>query len=128
MRYQSNAAIWDALHGYVSAGSLGSRSTQYRTLNILAWERESTGHDGDEMVLNGVKYGFPLQYYGGPIYTDNAAVQNHHSACHYPEAIQKHIEKEESLGMVIGPSESPPFTPWCHISPIMTRAKSDCNE
>ena len=48
--------------------------------NIPAWERESTGHDGDEMVLNGVKYSFPLRSQRGKMYTDNAKVHNHHSA------------------------------------------------
>ena len=62
------------------------------------------------------------------MYTDNVEVQNHHSARHYSEAIQKYIKKEKSLGKLIGPFESPHFTLWYHISSLTMRPKSYCNE
>ena len=92
------ARIYNVVASARTANAKGAKVILPTSLKILARERESTGHDSDEMVLNGVIYGFPLQYPGGPLYTDNVKVQNHHSARHYSEAIQKYIEKEKSLG------------------------------
>ena len=98
--------IYDVVASTRTTNAEGAKVILPTSLNILAWERESIEHDGDEMVLNGVQHGFQLHYHGGTMYTDNAKVQNHHSAPHYPEAIQKYIEKEKSLGTLIGSFES----------------------
>ena len=35
------------------------------------------------------------------------------------------MQKELELGGIIGPLKHPPFRQWCHLSPLMTRPKSD---
>ena len=122
------ARIYDVVVSGNAPNCNGARIKLKTSLNIAAWERESTGHPDDTLVLDGVNYGFPLQYGGGPLYNDKGPPQNHHSARQYPEAIHQYISKEKRLGTLIGPFDNPPFTPWCHVSPLMSRPKSDSHE
>ena len=94
-------------------------------LNVEAWQKYKTGHVMDNMVLDGVRYGFPLQYGGGPIYDGAVGSKNHHSGRAFPNAVNAYISKELQLGALVGPFLEPPFTPWCKVSPIMTRPKGD---
>ena len=50
---------------------------------------------------------------------------NHPSATDYPDHIREFIDKEMDLGGLVGPYEKPPFVPWCHVSPLMSREKGD---
>ena len=90
-------------------------------LNISAWEEMTTGHQDDSWVLQCLKYGFPIQYTGGPI---NNISPNHPSAVNHPTHIKDYIDVETQSGAMSGPFSTPPFTPWCNISPLMTRDKS----
>ena len=94
------------------------------TLNTQVWSELSTGHDDDEMIINGIRYGFPIQYTGGPVYGSNVT-DNHGSAVRYPTQVQDYLESETKIGALSGPYEAPPFTPWCVVSPLMTREKSE---
>ena len=122
------ARIYDTVVSFQKSNARGARIPLPTSLNLPAWERERTGHIDDIMVIDGVTFGFPLQYMGGPIYAQGDVVENHHSARYYPEAIQQYIVKETSLGTLVGPFDTPPFTPWCHVSPLMSRPKSDSAE
>ena len=106
----------------------GARCTLKSGLNFEAWDAIQTGHESDKLVLDGIRYGFPLQYTGGPIYVDPDKNVNHHSGRAYPEAVEEYINKEVQLGALVGPFPDPPFKPWCNISPIMTRPKQDTTE
>ena len=55
------ARIYNVVASARTTNAKGAKVILPTSLNILAWERETTGHDGDKMVLNGVKYGFSLQ-------------------------------------------------------------------
>ena len=62
----------------------------------------------------------------GPV-SDTKGVQNHASAIDYPEQVQAFLKKEAALGGVVGPFSTPPppFHPWCHTSPLMSRPKAN---
>ena len=122
------ALIYDVVVSQKATNSRGARIPLPTSLNLQAWERESTGHDDDALVMQRVAYGFSLQYLCGPIYNDGTHPPNHHSAHHYPAAIKTYIDKERALGTLIGPFDTPPFIPWCHVSPLMSRPKSDSDK
>ena len=96
-------------------------------LNIEVWKAECTGHPQDREVMQGIQHGFPIQYAGPPIYESQGG-QNHASATNYPAHIQSYIEEEIAHGAMEGPFPSPPFTPWCVVSPLMTREKADSHK
>ena len=91
-------------------------------LNVHAWEAIKTGHPDDTLVLDGVQYGFTLQYTGPPNPTESH-VNNHSSANTFPTKVREYIRKELEHGAMLGPFKTPPFE-WVHISPIMTREKA----
>ena len=102
-------------------------------LNIDMWDKYATGHSDDVLVLNGVRYGFPLQYTGGPKSsssheTNSTPVPNHSSATRYPEAVDHYLAIEVEKGAMVGPFQTPPFIPWCYTSPLMSRPKPNSEE
>ena len=125
---ESTVRIYEATVQQKTVNWKGARYPIKSSLNTTAWLHECTGHPDDELVLNGVMYGFPLQYSGGPLYRQAPPVQNHHSARQHSKEIDKYIQTEMLHGTLIGPFRDPPFTPWAHISPLMTRPKSDTKE
>ena len=78
------------------------------------------------VVLDGITYGFSLQYEGPPI-PSPAHVKNHQSATMYPVQVADYIKTELMAGAMMGPSTQPPFE-WTHISPLMTRPKASGND
>lgn len=63
---------------------------------------------------------------GPPLY--NQFQGNHSSAPQYDEHVIDYINKERRLGALAGPYKDPPFSPWCNISPILTREKTSKSE
>lgn len=92
-------------------------------LNIRLWEESATGHIDDHIVLSGVKHGFSLQYIGPPL--REVDIDMHESGRKYQKHIQEYIDTEIAQGAMVGPLYTPPFTPWCRTSPIMSRPKGD---
>ena len=115
--------IYDVVRETGVPNAMGARIRVPSNLNIPAWEfcLDLIGHRGH--ILEFVKYGFPMGY-AGPI-SDTVAAPNHPSATDYPTHIDEFVEKELSLGALVGPFATPPFRPWCHISPLMSREKGD---
>ena len=70
-----------------------------------------------------VEFGFPTGY-AGPV-SDTKGTPNHPSAENFPEHIDKFVQKEISLGGLVGPLDEPPFEPWCHVCPLMSREKGE---
>ena len=91
-------------------------------LNVDQWYTIATGHPYDRVVLDGVTYGFDLQYEGSPIPTD-MKITNHKSATAFPAQVREYIATELDAGAILGPFDPPQFT-WTHASPIMTRPKT----
>ena len=92
-------------------------------LKVEAWDFY-LGRLGDRhRVLDFIKFGFATGYIG-PV-SDTVGTPNHPSATEYPAQVRDFIEKERRSNGIIGPCDAPPFSPWCHASPLMTREKSD---
>ena len=115
-------ALYDAARSAFTRDTPHPRVDHTTDLLIDIWVRESTGHPADQLVLDGLRFGFPIQYKGPPVVTPTAKY-NHHSAEAYSTYVDKYMDKETSLGALDGPYEAPPFVPWFVASPLMTREK-----
>ena len=89
-------------------------------LNLRAWENQLADYP-DKRVINYLKFGFPLSLKGHEG-LNNKQVLNHYSALAYPEAVQEYLDKEVSLGAMLGPVCDLPAEE-VHCSPLMTRPK-----
>ena len=110
-----------------TSGDETLRPVIHTQLNIAQWEARATGHEQDELILDAIKHGFPVQYSGPPCY-DPPLIYNHSSATAHAQTIRDYIRKETDEGALHGPFTAPPFTPWMVFSPMMTRQKPDSRE
>ena len=117
------AALYDAALTAASTGTSPPGLDHTTALNFPAWNKEATGHLVDPLVLNGIVFGFPIQYVGPPV-IGPTPTYNHQSADTYPIHVDEYIDKELRAAALSGPYTDPPFTPWFASSPIMTREKS----
>lgn len=92
-------------------------------LNLELWYDIATGHNDDHIVLNGITYGFSLQYLGGPLHEND--IEMHSSGEKHIDHIQEYLDTELRFGAIAGPFQAPPFKQWTHTSPIMTRPKTE---
>ena len=113
--------IYDVVRATGLPNAMSARVPVPSSLNTGAWEYY-LGMLGDrENVLDFVQYGFPTGYVC-PV-SNTTDTPNHPSATDFPSHIQEFIDKEMELKGVAGPYPGPPFTPWCHVSPLMSREK-----
>ena len=115
--------IYNAVKGTGLPNAMGARQHVPTKLDVAAWESCFDEIGGRPHLLDFIKFGFPLGYVG-PV-SDTQDIDNHPSAADYPSQVGQFIDKEISLGGVIGPASVPPFHPWCHTSPLMSRPKND---
>lgn len=101
---------------------LGPRLVIKTENRLDAWFAASTGHMDDPWILDGICYGFPLQFRGPPIVCEFQG--NHPSATRFPEHVSQYIKQEIELCGIVGPFTGPPFVPWCHVAPLMSRPKA----
>lgn len=120
------AHIYDRVRASGLPNALGIRLQVPSGLNIENWERTFSYDSRHQEMLSFVKYGFPMGYLGPASPYDEQ--YNHSSAANYPVQIDKFIEKEISLGGIIGPMDQKPFQPWLHCSPMMSRPKRDSSD
>lgn len=102
---------------------LGARRRVPSLLNHEAWRAVATGHPDDQLVLDGLEFGFPLQYVGSKITRNNRT--SHPSAVRHINHVRRYLKTETENRALLGPFPRPPFKQWFNISPIMTRPKSD---
>ena len=119
----SYAAIYDLVRSTGVPNCLGARVPLPTNLNVSAWQRYIDTSTDEADIIDYIKFGFPLGYLGPESPTDG--VDNHDSATRFPNHIDQFIAVEKKAGALQGPFDSPPFTPWLHVSPLMTRPKSD---
>lgn len=91
-----------------------------------AWESFSTGHPDDPFVLDGIKYGFPLQYVGPKLSAHNP--ERHHSDFNDHSHILEYLSTESRNNALIGPFHSSPFEEWLFTAPLMTRPKDHASK
>lgn len=105
---------------------LGARRRVPSLLNHDTWRALATGHPDDQLVLDGLEFGFPLQYVGPVIMRHNRT--SHPSADKYMDHVRRYIDIETKNKALLGPFTRPPFKQWFNISPIMTRPKAESNK
>ena len=115
------ADIYSAVRETGLPNAIASRIVLPTKLNIPAWEKYLAGYD--DTLLDYIKYGFPMGYVGPT--SDTPSTVNHPSATQFRPQIDEFIQKEKSLGGLIGPFDDPPIIEWAHISPLMSRPKAD---
>ena len=124
---QATARLYDIARAANTPNHCGPRPFIPTDLAIDQWKASTTGHQDDDMILDGIQFGFPIQYQGPPI-LQPPTQYNHPSALNHGGVIEEYIEKETALGALYGPFDSPPFIPWMCTSPMMTREKQDSVE
>ena len=95
-----------------------------RKLNVTAWRMLAEGYH-DSIIFDYLEYGHPLGYVHGLAQLPTYESPNHPSALRHPDIIQKHLDTEILHGAMLGPFTIPPYSPWCHVSPMMTADKRD---
>lgn len=115
--------IYEEVRATGMPNAMGARRVVPSDLNIPAWERYLGGNEDDDQLLSFLYFGFPLGYLGPVSNTTEAA--NHTSATQFPDAIEDFIKNEKRGGALYGPFRDPPFIQWTHVSPLMTRPKTD---
>ena len=124
--HAQTALLYDAARQAKITGDCPPRVDTTTSLNLTAWMKAATGHPADDMVIRGITHGFSIQYRGPPLLGDPSQY-NHASATSFPEHVQAYMDDEIRCGALEGPFSSPPFIPWFHTSPLMTREKDDKN-
>ena len=120
-KYPTLACLYTAVHKSGLPNAMESRVELPTNLNVEQWLNIATGHPDDNIVLDGIRYGFHSQYWGPPRPTHQPGY-NHVSAQAYPRQVNEYVAKEISEGALIGPFHDPPFE-WVHYSPLMTFPK-----
>ena len=115
--------IYDAVKQTGVPNCMGARIQLESDLNIQAWERYADMESDEAQLLEMIKFGFPLGYMGPP--SNTLHVVNHSSAIEFADQVQSFIDKEVAEGALVGPFLAVPFSPWAHVSPLMSRPKSD---
>ena len=100
---------------------LAARVTIPSRLNLAEWRAALMGYH-DNTLADQLEFGFPSNYSKSCIPVPS--YQNHREKPEYQTHIKQYIEKECRLGALLGPFAVPPFTPWSHCSPMMTREKA----
>lgn len=102
---------------------LGAREVVPSMLKHSVWQQIGTGHQNDEFIFDGIRFGFPIQYTGPPLSRKNKQV--HASAKDYMPQVKQYLDAEISNRAMLGPYPESPFSEWLNISPLMTRPKAD---
>ena len=120
-RHNDLSCIYESVRATGVPNIMGARTLVPSALNIPAWEAHLLGVD--DQLLDMIKYGFPMGYIGPVSPTQD--IDNHPSAKQFSHHVRDFIQKEIDLGGVVGPFNSPPFSQWSHVSPLMTRPKTN---
>ena len=117
------AMIYDKVRATGLPNCMAARIPVPTHLNVDVWRRYLDHKTDEADLLQYIQFGFPLGYLGPVSPTEDA--QNHPSATRFPNHIDKFIHAEKEAGALIGPFPHPPFTPWVHLSPLMSRPKAE---
>ena len=91
-------------------------------LNIAGWRKHLVDYF-DQQLQDLIEFGFPLDF--DRTRDLQSTLVNHASARMYPDHVDKYIQEEVDFQAMLGPLDHKPFDN--HISPFMTREKSDSN-
>lgn len=114
-------AVYEKIRKTGLPNFVGAKILIKTKLNIPLWEKSATGHPDDQIVINGIKYGFSMNYLGGKLKEKDR--ECHPSAERYDKHVREYLTTEIEEGAILGPLDEPPFDEWTNTSPIMTRKK-----
>ena len=128
--YKGPTTYWHAIPDILTAHKLirqsglpnflGLRIPVRTNLNVNSWRHHLVDYF-DQQLPDLIEFGFPLDFDRSRDL--QSTLLNHASARLYPDHVDKYIEEEVGFQAMLGPLDSKPFD--VHISPFMTRAKSD---
>ena len=121
-----HAAIYDIVRSTGLPNCMSARIPLPNNFNISRWEEYADGSKDEADLIDYVRFGFPLGYMGPVSATDDTP--NHDTAAQYPQHVDTFITVESEAGALSGPYDAPPFTPWVHVSPIMSRPKAESDK
>ena len=91
-------------------------------INCDTWDH-LLGDYHDAEIAEYLRFGWPGGY-TAPV-PPTSSVSNHPSALKFPDHISNFLDKEVTLGAMLGPFTAPPFEGWSQVSPLMTVEKKD---
>ena len=97
-----------------------ARITLLTNLKIDAWHQITHTQD-DAWVLEFLVFGSPMGY-ECPVLSPVTA--NYASDVSHQQDLTAYISKVKE-GTILSPFETPPFTPWCQASALLTTPKQD---
>lgn len=118
--------IYDAVRKSGVPNMLSARIPVPSQLRLDVWNSHATGHSDDRFVLDGINYGFPLQYVGPKLVVRNP--DRHASDFDDHTHILDYLWSETQNNALIGPFHSSPFKEWLFTAPLMTRPKDQPNK
>lgn len=94
-------SIYESVKEKGLPNALGAQVLVPSKLNLHSWDKFLDQSADERELFSFIKYGFPLGY-TGPV-SDTQGVSNHKSASDFPSQLDKFVEKEISMGGIIGP-------------------------
>lgn len=120
---QHMVELYNAVRSTGLPNCLQARIPLKNSLHIGNWEQLLPKDEDGEELLSFLRFGFPMAYQGpGAPQTE---VKNHQSAKQYEAHIDDFIQQEKQKGALLGPFTTVPFQKWTHVSPLMTKEKTD---
>ena len=117
--------IYDAVRASGVPNFLSARLPLPHQLNIACWRSYLAGHS-DVALTDFLEFGFPVGFIAShPLESTD---RNHASALLHPDHVNTYLHKEVQCQAMLGPFDNPPFWPWCHLNPLMTRPKKDSQD
>ena len=118
-------AIYDQVRATGVPNFLQARVPLPHQLRIPQWRYYLQGHSNISLV-DFLEYGFPVGF--NPAYPLESTNRNHGSSLQYPGHVLSYLTKEVECQAMLGPFPHPPFWPWSHINPLMTRPKRNSTD
>ena len=110
---QGLAEVYNLVKNTGLPNAMAARVPLETKLNIPAWEWYLGGLGDRGVVLDFVRFGFPIGYVGPT--SDTIDTPNHPSATRYPQHIDKFIQQEIALEGLLGPFDTPPLYPMVSL-------------
>ena len=119
--YPQYVLLYERVRHTALPNFLAARVAIQSNLAIDVWRAELE-HYTDQTLVDQLQFGFPSNYSKRSIPVPSFT--NHRESVDYAEHIKDYIVRECEMGALLGPFAVPPFSPWSHCSPMMTRPKS----